>query len=185
MKKRPIILTLGDPTGVGPEIIVKALIEGAFDNLSRPLLVAGDPAVLQRAAAVLGASCTLTSTPERVQLRFASGQHVLEVEPLSSLNADRLVYGHPDVACGQAMVRYIEWACDQCRVVRRRPWSRPRSTRRRSMPPAVDFPGHTELLAERCGVDKVVMMLAGERLKVCLVTTHLALPRCAAGADQR
>lgn len=36
------------------------------------------------------------------------------------------------------------------------------------------FPGHTELLAELCGVDKVVMMLAGERLKVCLVTTHLA-----------
>ena len=36
------------------------------------------------------------------------------------------------------------------------------------------FPGHTELLAERCGVKKVVMMLAGERLKVCLVTTHLA-----------
>ena len=38
-----------------------------------------------------------------------------------------------------------------------------------------DFPGHTELLAERCGTEKVVMMLAGERLKVCLVTTHLAL----------
>ena len=36
------------------------------------------------------------------------------------------------------------------------------------------FPGHTELLAERCGIEKVVMMLAGERLKVCLVTTHLA-----------
>jgi 4-hydroxythreonine-4-phosphate dehydrogenase len=38
----------------------------------------------------------------------------------------------------------------------------------------IKFPGHTELLAERCGCDKVVMMLAGERLRVCLVTTHLA-----------
>ncbi|MFO7832161.1 MAG: 4-hydroxythreonine-4-phosphate dehydrogenase PdxA, partial [Desulfuromonadaceae bacterium] len=38
-----------------------------------------------------------------------------------------------------------------------------------------EFPGHTELLAQRCEVEKVVMMLAGSKLKVCLVTTHLAL----------
>lgn len=38
-----------------------------------------------------------------------------------------------------------------------------------------DAPGHTELLARRCKVDKVVMMLGGSRLKVCLVTTHLAI----------
>ena len=37
-----------------------------------------------------------------------------------------------------------------------------------------EFPGHTEMLAHRCGVDNVVMMLAGETLKVCLVTTHCA-----------
>ncbi len=184
--KRPIVLTLGDPTGVGPEIIVKALCEGAFDTLSRPLLVAGDPAVLQRAAAVLGVSCTLTVTPERVQLRFATGGHLLEVEPLSVLNADRLVYGHPDVDCGHAMVRYIEWACDQCRAGRAAAMVTAPINKAAIHAAGYDFPGHTELLAERCGVDKVVMMLGGERLKVCLVTTHMALaevPRVLTSAE--
>ena len=175
MKKYPIILTLGDPTGVGPEIIVKALIEGAFDHLSRPLLVAGDPAVLQRAAAVLGASCTRTSTPERVQLRFSANRHLLEVEPLSALNAERLAYGCPDVACGQAMVRYIEWACDQCRSGKAAAMVTAPISKAAIHAAGCDFPGHTELLADRCGVDKVVMMLGGEKLKVCLVTTHMAL----------
>jgi 4-hydroxythreonine-4-phosphate dehydrogenase len=46
------------------------------------------------------------------------------------------------------------------------------------------FPGHTELLAERCGVPKVVMMLGGDRLKVCLVTTHLALREVANALSQ-
>jgi 4-hydroxythreonine-4-phosphate dehydrogenase len=175
VKNHPIVLTLGDPTGVGPEIIVKALIEGAFDHLSRPLLVAGDPAVLQRAAAVLGASCTMAATPERVRLSFAPGQHILEVEPLSSLNVERVVYGRPDVDCGHAMVRYIEWACDQCRSGQAAAMVTAPINKAAIHAAGYDFPGHTELLADRCGVDKVVMMLGGEKLKVCLVTTHMAL----------
>jgi 4-hydroxythreonine-4-phosphate dehydrogenase len=172
--KRPIILTLGDPTGVGPEIIVKALCQGAFDQLSRPLLVAGDPAVLQGAAAALGVSCSWTLTPERGQLRFAAGRH-LEVEPLSALNVERLLYGRPDVACGHAMVRYIEWACDQCRSGQAAAMVTAPISKAAIHAAGYNFPGHTELLAERCGVDKVVMMLGGDRLKVCLVTTHMAL----------
>lgn len=172
--KHPIILTLGDPTGVGPEIILKALFEGAFDILSRPLLVAGDTAVLVRAARVLGVPCTTNAIAARMQLRFAGGRQ-LEVEPLSALDADRLVYGRPDVACGQAMVRYIEWACDQCRSGLAAAMVTAPINKAAIHAAGYDFPGHTELLAERCGVDKVVMMLGGEKLKVCLVTTHMAL----------
>lgn len=175
LKKHSIILTMGDPTGVGPEIIVKALLAGAFENLSRPLLVAGDPGVLQRAAGVLGTSSSLEATSERVLLRFADGRHLLEVEPLSDLRAERLVYGEPDIACGHAMIRYIEWACDRCRAGQAAAMVTAPINKAAIHAAGYDFPGHTELLAQRCGVDKVVMMLGGERLKVCLVTTHMAL----------
>jgi len=174
MKKQPIILTMGDPTGVGPEIIIKALLEGAFKSLSRPLLVAGDVCVLQRAAAVLGVSCTATAMAGRVRLSFADGWEI-EVEPLSELKADGLVYGRPDVDCGHAMIRYIEWACDQCRSGQAAAMVTAPINKAAIHAAGYDFPGHTELLAERCGVEKVVMMLGGERLKVCLVTTHMAL----------
>ena len=47
---KPLIITMGDPTGIGPELIVKALLAGAFASLSQPLVVAGDIGVLRRAA---------------------------------------------------------------------------------------------------------------------------------------
>lgn len=171
--QRPLVITQGDPTGIGPEIIVKALLEGAFDALSRPLWVAGDPAVLRRAAAVFGVPCEVVPVGER--LRLVCAGRTLEVVPLSELAADKLVYGRPDILCGLAMLRYIEWACDACRSGEAAAMVTAPISKAAIHAAGCDFPGHTELLAEHCGVDKVVMMLAGERLKVCLVTTHLAL----------
>ena len=171
--QRPIVITQGDPTGIGPEIIVKALLEGAFDALSRPLWVAGDVAVLRRAAAVFGVDCEVVPVGERVRLLCVG--HALEVVPLSELATDKLVYGRPDISCGRAMLRYIEWACDACLSGEAAAMVTAPISKVAIHAAGCDFPGHTELLAERCGVDKVVMMLAGERLKVCLVTTHLAL----------
>ncbi len=171
--RRPIVITQGDPTGIGPEIILKALLDGAFDALSRPLWVAGDGAVLRRAAAVFGVPCVVESAGER--LRLVCGGRALDVVPLSALVADKLIYGRPDIPCGRAMLRYIEWACAECLAGRAAAMVTAPISKAAIHAAGCDFPGHTELLAERCGVDKVVMMLAGERLKVCLVTTHLAL----------
>lgn len=171
--RRPLVITQGDPTGIGPEIIVKALLDGAFDTLSRPLWVAGDAAVLRRAAAVFGVDCDAAPGGERT--RLICGGRALEVVPLSELAADKLVYGRPDIPCGRAMLRYIEWACDACLSGATAAMVTAPISKAAIHAAGCDFPGHTELLAERCGVDKVVMMLAGERLKVCLVTTHLAL----------
>ncbi|TRO81978.1 4-hydroxythreonine-4-phosphate dehydrogenase PdxA [Trichloromonas acetexigens] len=171
--QRPLVITQGDPTGIGPEIIVKALLEGAFDALSRPLWVAGDPAVLRRAATVFGVPCEVVPVGERLRLVFAG--RALDVVPLSELAADKLIYGRSDIPCGRAMLRYIEWACDACLSGEVAAMVTAPISKAAIHAAGCDFPGHTELLAERCGVGKVVMMLAGERLKVCLVTTHLAL----------
>jgi len=177
--KRPIIITMGDPTGVGPEIIIKALLEKAFDDLSRPLLVAGDPHVLQRAAKIYGVAATLLAregtAPQRIRLCCGQNGNLLDIVPLSNLNLERLRYGRPDSDCGHAMVRYIEWACDECLNGRAAAMVTAPINKAAIHAAGYDFPGHTELLATRCGIDKVVMMLAGERLKVCLVTTHMAL----------
>ncbi len=170
----PLILTMGDPTGVGPEIIVKALLAGAFDSLTRPLLVAGDPGVLQRAAGVFGVSCRMAEVTAGTRTLHIGGRS-LSVEPVSALAADRLVYGRPDNACGAAMASYIEWACRRCLAGEAAAMVTGPINKKAINAAGYAFPGHTELLAERCGVNKVVMMLGGATLKVCLVTTHLAL----------
>ena len=173
--KHPIILTMGDATGIGPEIIIKALLYGGLDNLSRPLLVAGDLGVLQRAAGVFLADAEVLPGEGLASHRLRIGGRALDLKSLSGLAAERLVYGKPDASCGRAMLDYIEWACDRCLAGEASAMVTGPISKRAIRAAGCDFPGHTELLAQRCGVEKVVMMLAGERLKVCLVTTHLPL----------
>lgn len=169
---KPIIVTMGDPSGIGPELIVKALLEGAIDQLSRPVRIAGDAGALVRAAGLFGASVTVAEAGAGVRLTIAGKR--LAVRGLSSLPPDQLAYGRPGVAAGRAMADYVEWSLQKCRSGRAAAMVTCPINKAAIHAAGVGFPGHTELLAERCGCDKVVMMLAGERLKVCLVTTHLA-----------
>jgi 4-hydroxythreonine-4-phosphate dehydrogenase len=172
----PLILTMGDPTGVGPEIITKAWLDGAFESIGRPLLVAGDAAVLQRATRLFDANSTvIESAGELATHQLRARSRKLAIRALSQLPAEQLIWGQPDTACGRAMVAYIDWACDMCLKGQAAAMVTGPINKQAILAAGCEAPGHTELLARRCGVEKVVMMLAGTRLKVCLVTTHLAL----------
>lgn len=171
---KPLLITMGDPTGIGPEIIIKACLAGEFARLAHPLLIAGDSGVLLRAARIFGVDGEIaaTATPGEVLLHL--GPRTLRVQNLSTLPADDLVYGAPDRACGAAMLAYIEWACAACLAGRAAGMVTAPISKAAIRAAGSPFPGHTELLAARCNVGKEVMMLAGERLKVALVTTHHA-----------
>jgi len=171
---KPLVITMGDPTGVGPEIILKALLDGTFKTLAVPPLVAGDPAVLLRAAGALGAAAELRQGDLSGYWRLLVEGFELEIVALSELPAEELVWGNPDADCGAAMLNYVEWACRQCLNGGASGMVTAPINKAAIRAAGCDFPGHTELLAERCGAEREVMMLAGERLKVCLVTTHLA-----------
>lgn len=175
--KKPLIITMGDPTGVGPEIIIQAVRSGAFVDLVRPVLIAGDMAVMQRAADVCG--CEFHMQPGS-QLSLASDEifiddYALPVRALSQLELAQQKYGQPEISSGRAMADYILWACQACIDGDAAGMVTAPINKQALQAAGVNFPGHTELLADRCQVKEVVMMLAGERLRVCLVTTHCAL----------
>ena len=174
---KPLIITMGDPTGVGPEIIVTAVSSGAFVGFARPLVVAGDVGVLQRAANVCGIEARLLpgSKLSQASAELIVGQYVLPIRELSHLDLARQRYGQPQACSGRAMADYILWACDACLAGDAAGMVTAPINKQALQTAGVDYPGHTELLADRCQVDEVVMMLAGERLRVCMVTTHCAL----------
>ena len=172
--EQPYLITMGDPAGIGPEIIIKALIEGQFDPLAGQIVVAGDVAILQRAAKVLGVEA-IRQTGDSGEVLLLVESRTIRVKPLSNLDPEQIPFGQISADCGKAMLDYIEWACEQCRNGNGRAMITAPIQKEAIRAAGCEFPGHTELLAERCGVDKVVMMLGGTRLKVCLVTTHLAL----------
>ena len=175
--QKALLITMGDPTGVGPEVIVQAAGQGAFAGLSRPVVVAGDLAVMQRAAG----TCGLTfAWQQGSQIPLASGELVVSGRALplritSRLDLAKQQYGQPDVSSGGAMADYITWACDRCLANEAAGMVTAPINKQALQLAGVNFPGHTELLAARCATGQVVMMLAGERLRVCLVTTHCAL----------
>jgi 4-hydroxythreonine-4-phosphate dehydrogenase len=169
----PLIgITMGDPTGIGPEIIGKALsIEEPFQTC-RPI-VFGDRGVLLKTIEMLGLATTvevLETIPEEGYL-----PRKIFLLPLSQLEIPSVQFGKPDRACGAAMVKYIEEAVKYVRSGKLDAITTCPINKQAINDAGYSFSGHTELLAHLAQAASVAMMFLGPKWKIVLVTTHLPL----------
>ena len=171
--KLPVIgITMGDPTGIGPEIIVKALSMKEPFEACQPI-VFGDRDVLSRAIHVQNLSATL-EVVEKIPEAGYLPEKIFLFSP-TQLEIASLRFGQPDKTCGEAMVKYIEEAV---RWVKRGELDAITTcpiSKQAMNEAGYPFPGHTELLAHLVGATSVAMMFLGSRWKIVLVTTHLPL----------
>ena len=174
MEKPVIAVTMGDPSGIGPEIIAAALADPAVTSLCHPLVL-GDRGALERALAITALPLTVKTAPESGPWRGEPG--VLHLRELSRLSPSEMAFGQPGAAGGDASFRYICEAARLCQSGAVQGMATAPINKESLNRAGHAFPGHTELLAELTGTDQVVMMLAGERLRVTLVTIHEALSR--------
>ena len=169
----PIIgITMGDPTGIGPEIIVKALSMEEPFQACRPI-VFGDLEVLSRAIRIQKLSVTIEVIEKIPEGGFLPGKIFLL--PVSRLDITSLRFGKPDRACGEAMVRYIEEAVKWVRKGAVDAITTCPINKQAMNSAGFSFPGHTELLGHLAQASPVAMMFLGSKWKIVLVTTHLAL----------
>ncbi len=169
-----IALTMGDPAGIGPEIAVLAHGDAALFSRCRPV-VYGDAGILRRAASVVKREVAIVPWTGGVEPAFGPGRIV--VAPVSSLAPEETPFGKPSGAGGSAMAAYIRAAAEAVLAGRADAVVTCPITKEGLKAAGVPFPGHTEFLAHLCGGADVVMMLAGDRLRVALVTIHVALRR--------
>jgi 4-hydroxythreonine-4-phosphate dehydrogenase len=167
---------MGDPTGIGPEIIVKALSKKALFQVCRPVIF-GDQGVLWKTIHRLGTHATVEIFKEAPEEGYCPRKIFLL--PLSHLAAHSLRFGKPDRACGQAMVRYIEEAVRWVRNGKLDAMSTCPVNKQAIHDAGYSFSGHTELLARLAKASLVAMMFVGSKWKVVLVTTHLPLHKVA------
>jgi 4-hydroxythreonine-4-phosphate dehydrogenase len=165
-------ITMGDPTGIGPEIIVKALSKKILFQVCRPV-VFGDQGVLERTIHRLGVHATLEIFKELPEEGYSPGKIFLL--PLSHLAVPPLRFGKPDRACGQAMVRYIEEAARWAKNGKLDAMTTCPVNKRAIHEAGYSFSGHTELLARLANASLVAMIFVGPKWKMVLVTTHLPL----------
>lgn len=174
MSDTPLIaITMGDPCGVGPEIIVKALQSPGIFSTCVPLVI-GDSAALERALAVCASAlkiCPVAEPEEALSVAYGT----IPLLPLSRLSEQDLRYGQPTEATGDAVFNYICSAARFCLDGRVAAMVTAPICKESMNRAGHNYPGHTELLAELCGTDDYVMMLAGDLLRVSLVTIHEAL----------
>jgi 4-hydroxythreonine-4-phosphate dehydrogenase len=169
----PIIgITMGDPTGIGPEIIAKALSMEEPFRACRPI-VFGDEGVLLKAIKLQGLSTT-TEIIEKIPGNGYRPQKIFLVS-LSQLKVASLHYGKPDRECGKAMVNYVEEAVKFIKKGKVDAMTTCPINKHAINAAGYSFPGHTELLAHLAKASSVAMMFLGSKWKVVLVTTHLPM----------
>ncbi len=164
---------MGDPAGIGPEVVLKAIAARAVAAAIEPILV-GDPGVWHDTAQRLGLRVVFATRGETPR----PGQAAMTIT--SQLAARYRVPGPPRTrsaaaACGEAAYAAIREAVRLVQTGRAQGLVTAPISKAHLAAAGHDLPGHTELLAELCGGVPVRMMMAGPRLRVVLVTTHLAL----------
>lgn len=150
-------ITMGDSSGVGPEILLRACRDG---ELRHPVTVFGDLAVLEACNRGLGLGADLRA---------------LEVIDLARLSAADITPGKLNAKSGAAARDYViaaTRAALEGRIAAMVTLPMNKEATRLSDP---DFTGHTELIGQLCGARDVTIMLASRHLTVTHVSTHVSL----------
>jgi 4-hydroxythreonine-4-phosphate dehydrogenase len=173
VERRPLLgITMGDPAGIGPEVIAKGLAGREIARVCRPLVI-GSMAVMQRTVQALG-------LPLRVVAVQGHGRQVARRGEISVLDPlerplGRFRLGRATAKTGDAAVTFITKAvrladlgCIDGMV------TGPINKEAINLAGHA-YPGHTELLADLTHSREVGMMILGGPLKIMFVTTHLAI----------
>jgi 4-phospho-D-threonate 3-dehydrogenase / 4-phospho-D-erythronate 3-dehydrogenase len=158
---RPTIaVTIGDPAGIGPEVVLKALSSHEIHDLANWIIV-GDKAALEKTSKTCGIDPE--KLPASIRLSTALS------------NTEQCQFGQLSPICGRAAVEYVRVATEMClndeaQAMVTAPLSKEAVTLS-----GMSFSGHTEYIAELCGAEDSRMMLSNGRLSVVHVTTHVSL----------
>ena len=176
----PIIaITSGEPAGIGPDIILKALSEQTFPAR---LVVLADPDLLLDRANTLGLKVSF----EHVQSTRDAGEHqqsVIQVFPIRQ--AKKTVAGVLDLANSPYVLETLKQAGEGSLRGEFDAIVTPPVHKGILCDTGVHFSGHTEFFQAQCQSPHVVMMLATEAMKVALVTTHLPLKDVSAAITEQ
>jgi len=155
---RPAIaLTMGDPAGIGPEIVLQAAADPELAPLARWIVV-GDGAVLEMAQRITGIEL-------QADLRDARA-----LEGIAEFSFGRL-----DARCGVAAVEYVRIATEMCLRGEAEAMVTAPINKEAVTLSGRQFSGHTEYIAELCGASESRMLLCSQRLSTIHVTTHISL----------
>jgi len=152
----PLAITMGDPSGIGPEIVLRSWTEG---SLGGDVVVYGDAAILRHGASLLGLDIDWSQFP---------------LVDLGLLSAEQHRPGVLDEASGAAARRYVERATIDALTGSVSGIVTMPMNKEATQLTDPTFVGHTEFIASLCGVEKVTMMLTAATASGSIAVTHVS-----------
>ncbi|MCW4048882.1 MAG: 4-hydroxythreonine-4-phosphate dehydrogenase PdxA [Candidatus Bathyarchaeota archaeon] len=168
--KPTLAITIGDPAGIGPEIVAKTLSDPETYEICNPIIV-GDGHAMQMGIKVarIGLKINTVISPSEAKYKIGT----IDLIDLQNIDPQKIVMGKPHPMTGAASAQYVIHAADLAlsgtvdAIV-----TAPLNKEAMHLG-GYSYPGHTELLAEKSGTDDYAMMLVTGNLRVVHATTHI------------
>ncbi|MDQ3688345.1 MAG: 4-hydroxythreonine-4-phosphate dehydrogenase PdxA, partial [Acidobacteriota bacterium] len=171
-KRRPrIAITMGDPAGIGPEVVLKAVAEAEVQRVCVPVIV-GDAQLLAHTARTLDLQCgyDIVRRGERLP-ESHGGPLIYHLDNISG----HVEPGIESGTAGRAAAEYIEAAVELCAAGSVDAISTAPINKRALFLGGYSFPGHTEFLAHLTGTEQAAMAFVASNLRIVLISTHVPL----------
>lgn len=169
---KPIIcVPMGDPAGVGPEILAASLVETSVLSAAK-VLVVGNLEIMQRAAKVMNVWLDVHEVCDDISSCKDRGLNILNMD---NLDLDTFEYGKVQGQCGRAAFEYIAKAVELAMRGRVDALATTPINKESLKAGGVDYIGHTEILADLAGVSDPLTMFQVHELRVFFLTRHLSL----------
>ncbi len=167
-----LLITLGDPAGVGPEVTIKGVIDDSNDGRVIPVVV-GDARVIEKAVAnwAPGWSVNVIESPRSA----SAASNTINVLDIANCDPAEFEIGEVAAYTGNAAYEYVVRAAELCLTGDADGIVTAPLNKKAMVMAGHDFDGHTGLLAHLCGVDTQYMILGSPKLRVIHLTTHLSL----------
>ena len=171
-RKPGIAITMGDPCGIGPEVVAKALADPWVYNFCRPLVV-GSGYAMEQAVALTGVPLRVSRTGDAHSAGEDSA--VIDVLDIGNLNPEDITVGAINPKCGKAAMEWVTKAGELAMAGAVDGLATAPLNKEAASLAGYKAIGHMELLQELSGVRTVATMLMARNLRVVHLTTHRSL----------
>lgn len=172
MAKPIVAIPVGDPAGIGPEIVVKALNDPTLYQVCRPLVI-GDYEVVARALEQSGLGARLRAVDRPGNGHYQCG--TIDICAVQAVDVGAVVMGQPQALCGKAAFAYIERAVSLAMAREVDAVATAPINKESLKAGGVPHIGHTEMLAELTGTVDPLTMFEVRGMRVFFLTRHVAL----------
>ena len=171
-QKPAIAITMGDPCGIGPEVVVKALADPRVYDSCRPMVI-GNTYAMNQAVSATGLSLSIRETDDPTSA--GEDPSIVDVVDIHNLNPEDITVGQLSVPCGKAAMEWVTKAGELALAGIVDGIATAPLNKEAAAMAGYESIGHTELLQELSGARIVPTMLMAKNLRVVHLTTHRSL----------